>query len=235
MPVATKGARDGQGVGLDNQRGTVTICSCSPIEFSYEIDGLGHGAFTHGLIEGLRLHGGAELRNRRAAGCLSSDARAGNMPAARASRGRRRALFAKPLSKRHFILLPDIALPEDLEPLELEALEAEANDDLALAEEALVADQRGRAYGRAIESCRQAYRTEIRTSGAQPKKPKPPAPNPPTPPLPPDDQTVKTSRRRLVIGAAAWLPRLLVGGGLLVLASTDEATISRASARDAAD
>jgi formylglycine-generating enzyme required for sulfatase activity len=43
--------------------------------------------------------------------------------------------LAEPLSKRHFILLPAVALPEDLQPLKVEALEAEALGDLPLADQ----------------------------------------------------------------------------------------------------
>lgn len=211
-----EGARDGQGVGLDNQRGTVTICSCSPTEFSYEIDDLGHGAFTYGLIEGLRLHGEQNCATvERLDAYLQT-----RVPEICRLHGKPRqtpCTFAEPLSKRHFILLPDIALPEDLEPLKLEALEAEANDDLALAEQLWwrinavePTDAQSRAAIRRIA-------LKFERLAAQPKKPELPAPDPPTPPLPPDDQTVKTSRRRLVIGAAAGAAALAAGGGFLVL------------------
>lgn len=52
-----EGARDGEGIGAETQPGVVAISSCSPSQRSYEIDELQHGAFTYGLIEGLRLEG----------------------------------------------------------------------------------------------------------------------------------------------------------------------------------
>ena len=217
-----EGARDGQGVGLDNQRGTVTICSCSPTEFSYEIDDLGHGAFTYGLIEGLRLHGEQNCATvERLDAYLQT-----RVPEICRLHGKPRqtpCTFAEPLSKRHFILLPDIALPEDLEPLKLEALEAEANDDLALAEQLWwrinavePTDAQSRAAIRRVA-------LKLEHQAMQPKKDEPPAPviprgieYPPEPP-PPEGPTVKISRRGLVIGGVAGTAALITGGGFLVL------------------
>ncbi|TCL74656.1 SUMF1/EgtB/PvdO family nonheme iron enzyme [Rhizobium sp. BK251] len=129
-----EGARDGQGVGLERQKGTVTVSSCSPAEFSYEISDLGHGAFTYGLLEGLKLHGEQNCATvERLDGYLQT-----RVPEICRMHGKPRqtpCTFAEPLSKRHFILLPSAALPEDLEPLKIEALQAEAIGDLALAEQ----------------------------------------------------------------------------------------------------
>jgi formylglycine-generating enzyme required for sulfatase activity/uncharacterized caspase-like protein len=51
------GRRDGLGIGQERHPGVITFFSCSPKESSYEIDELQHGAFTHALLEGLKLHG----------------------------------------------------------------------------------------------------------------------------------------------------------------------------------
>ena len=42
-----EGDRDGQGIGLEEQQGVVTLFACSPNERSYEIDDLQQGSFTH--------------------------------------------------------------------------------------------------------------------------------------------------------------------------------------------
>ncbi|WP_168596333.1 SUMF1/EgtB/PvdO family nonheme iron enzyme [Rhizobium sp. SG570] len=129
-----EGARDGQGLGLDRQQGAVTVCSCSPSEFSYEIAELGHGAFTYGLLEGLGLEGPQNCATVERLDNYLKFA----VPDLCRKYGKPRqtpSTFVEPLAKRHFILLPARALPEDLEPLKLEALEAEANGNLAEAEQ----------------------------------------------------------------------------------------------------
>lgn len=129
-----EGARSGEGLGLDRQQGAVTVCSCSPSEFSYEIAELRQGAFTYGLLEGLRMEG---QQNCATVERLDNYLKFA-VPEICRRYGKPRqtpSTFVEPLSKRHFILLPALALPEDLEPLKLEALEAEANEDLSEAEQ----------------------------------------------------------------------------------------------------
>ncbi|MFS8054138.1 MULTISPECIES: SUMF1/EgtB/PvdO family nonheme iron enzyme [Rhizobium] len=129
-----EGARDGEGLGLDRQQGAVTICSCSPSEFSYEISELRHGAFTYGLLEGLGMEG---QQNCATVERLDNYLKFA-VPDLCRKYGKPRqtpSTFVEPLSKRNFILLPALALPEDLEPLKLEALEAEANGNFAEAEQ----------------------------------------------------------------------------------------------------
>ncbi|NEO26234.1 MAG: peptidase C14, partial [Kamptonema sp. SIO4C4] len=52
-----EGRRAGTGVGNHRYPGIVTLYSCSPRESSYEIEQLQQGAFTHVLLQGLRLQG----------------------------------------------------------------------------------------------------------------------------------------------------------------------------------
>jgi formylglycine-generating enzyme required for sulfatase activity len=51
------GARDGMGIGVEDQPGVITIYSCSPNETSWEIEDLKQGAFTYVLLEALRSQG----------------------------------------------------------------------------------------------------------------------------------------------------------------------------------
>lgn len=53
----SSGRRDGLGIGQERQPGVITFFACRPKESSYEIEALQHGAFTHALLEGLKLQG----------------------------------------------------------------------------------------------------------------------------------------------------------------------------------
>jgi formylglycine-generating enzyme required for sulfatase activity/uncharacterized caspase-like protein len=129
-----EGARDGEGIGAEAQPGIVVISSCSPSERSYEIDELGHGAFTYSLLEGLRLEGenncatverlDRHLRFRVPELCRHYG-KPTQTPYTR----------AEPIEKRHLILLPKQAKLSDLDPLRLDALEAESKGDLETAEQ----------------------------------------------------------------------------------------------------
>ena len=52
-----EGSRSGSGIGLEEHKGVITFYSCRANQQSFEIDELQHGAFTHTLLEGLRLQG----------------------------------------------------------------------------------------------------------------------------------------------------------------------------------
>jgi len=56
------GTRAGEGIGRQTAEearttGVISIFSCSPQEYSYEIEALQQGAFTHALLEGLGIRG----------------------------------------------------------------------------------------------------------------------------------------------------------------------------------
>ncbi len=129
-----EGARDGEGVGAEVQRGMVAISSCSPSERSYEIDELQHGAFTHGLLEGLRLEG---ENNCATVERLDQHLRFRVPELCRHYKKPRQTPYtrAEPIEKLHLILLPKHARLSDLDPLRLDALEAESTGDLETAEQ----------------------------------------------------------------------------------------------------
>ena len=52
----SQGAR-GEGIGLEEPQGVVTFYGCDPQQESYEIEELQQGAFTHALLEALRIKG----------------------------------------------------------------------------------------------------------------------------------------------------------------------------------
>ncbi|NEQ29581.1 MAG: SUMF1/EgtB/PvdO family nonheme iron enzyme, partial [Leptolyngbya sp. SIO4C5] len=120
--------RGGQGIGLERQQGVVTISACSPSELSYEIDDLRQGAFTHTLLEGLKIQGQGN--------CATVDRLDQylhyRVPALNQQHGKPKQhpyTVAEPVQKRHLILLPELAEPADLLTLKNDALEAEAQGD----------------------------------------------------------------------------------------------------------
>jgi uncharacterized caspase-like protein len=66
----SQGSRRGLGLGTEEQQGMVTVYSCSPREASYEIEELGHGAFTYALLEGFKLQGLGRGRTFRGAAAM---------------------------------------------------------------------------------------------------------------------------------------------------------------------
>ncbi|MEL6491421.1 MAG: GUN4 domain-containing protein [Cyanobacteria bacterium J06621_3] len=120
-----EGARDGSGVGIEQQQGVVSIFSCSPNERSYEIEELQQGSFTYSLLEGLSLQGEGNcatverlyyhLRYR-----VSEINARYDMP--------RQTPYAQtePATKLHLILLPKQATLRDLEVVKKDALTAES-------------------------------------------------------------------------------------------------------------
>ncbi len=129
-----EGARDGEAVGAEAQPGVVAISSCGPSERSYEIDELQHGAFTYGLLEGLRLEG---ENNCATVERLDQHLRFRVPELCRHHQKPRQTPYtqAEPIEKRHLILLPKHATLSDLGPIRLDALQAETEGDLETAEQ----------------------------------------------------------------------------------------------------
>ncbi|WP_415881155.1 COP23 domain-containing protein [Leptolyngbya sp. Cla-17] len=128
------GDRDGEGLGIEKQQGVVTLFACSPSERSYEIEALQQGAFTHTLLQGLRLQGEGNcatverldqyLRYR-----VPELNRRYNKPPQTPYTN------AEPIAKRHLILLPQKATLTDVMALKNDALEAEAKRNWEVAEQ----------------------------------------------------------------------------------------------------
>ena len=126
------GSRGMEGIGTDLQPGIVTFYSCSPRQSSYEIDELKQGAFTHALLEGMRLQGA----NSRATVQRLDQYLKHQVP--KLSEQYQKPIqtpytSVEPLSKNCLILLPGHARLEDVEALKSNAREAELENDLSLA------------------------------------------------------------------------------------------------------
>ena len=130
----SQGSRRGLGMGTEEQQGMVTVYSCSPREASYEIEDLGHGAFTYALLEGFNLQGG---NNCATVERLDQYLRY-QVPSLNAQHGKpvqTPYTAVEPLSKNHLILLPQKATLQDVLALKADAQEAELENELDLAQQ----------------------------------------------------------------------------------------------------
>ena len=130
----SQGSRRGLGLGTEEQQGMVTVYSCSPRESSFEIEALGHGSFTHALLEGFTLQG---ANNCATVERLNQYLRY-QVPMLNGQHGKpvqTPYTAVEPLSKNHLILLPQKATLQDVLTLKTDAQEAELENELDLAEQ----------------------------------------------------------------------------------------------------
>lgn len=130
--------RQGQGIGrqaaeIARQTGVISIFSCSPNEYSYEVEDLQHGVFTQALLEGLGPQGQCGTVS-----CLDQYL-ATRVPQLSQHYGKPRQTpytIAEPISKHHLILFPQNATPADIAALKNEAYRAiQIDNNLELAEQ----------------------------------------------------------------------------------------------------
>ncbi|WP_414564981.1 MULTISPECIES: SUMF1/EgtB/PvdO family nonheme iron enzyme [unclassified Anabaena] len=132
--LATRG---GEGIGRQaaekaRQQGVISIFSCSPQEYSYEIAALQQGAFTTALLEGLGIQGKCatverlnQYLNFRVPEIVSQHQKGTQTP----------YVIAEPVNKSHLILVPQYATLADIATLKNDAYQAEVNSNLELAEQ----------------------------------------------------------------------------------------------------
>ncbi|WP_414621787.1 SUMF1/EgtB/PvdO family nonheme iron enzyme [Calothrix sp. CCY 0018] len=128
-----EGSRGGLGIG-EEHKGVITFYSCTANQKSWEIDELQHGAFTHTLLEGLRLSGESNCATVER---LDQYLRY-NVPKINSRYGKEPQnpyLEADPPNKIHWILLEQAATLKDVEPLRYQASSAENKGDLELAKQ----------------------------------------------------------------------------------------------------
>lgn len=124
----SQGRRSAVGFGGEAQPGIVTIYSCSPRQSSYEIEELEHGAFTHALLEGLRLPGANSCATvQRIDQYLRHQVPRLNQRYQKPIQTPYTAV--EPLSKNCLILLPQRARLEDVQALKNEAYKAETQNE----------------------------------------------------------------------------------------------------------
>ncbi len=131
------GRKDGKGIGDETregcrQTGVISLFSCGPNQFSYELPSYGQGAFTKVLLEGLGVQGGCATVAR-----LDEYLKRGVPELVRDCLGlgvsQNPYSIAEPLSKSHLILMPQHSRPEDLNALKMDAFRAESRGNFRLA------------------------------------------------------------------------------------------------------
>src|SRR4028119_1054033 len=135
-----EGRKSGEGIGnqaaqVAREKGVITIFSCSPHEYSYEIDDLQQGIFTKALLEGLGAQGRCATVERL------DHYLNGRVPDLirqykKGDTSRQTPyMIAEPASKYHLILCPQYATKADVAPMKFDASIAELHQDFDLAEQ----------------------------------------------------------------------------------------------------
>ncbi|MEH2166846.1 MAG: SUMF1/EgtB/PvdO family nonheme iron enzyme [Nostoc sp.] len=168
-----EGKKTGEGIGRQTaqearQQGVISIFSCIPQEYSYEIDALQQGAFTRALLEGLGIQGKCATVER-----LDQYLKFRVPELVRQYKNTRQTpyLIAEPVNKSHLILVPRYATLTDIATLKNDAYQAEVNRNLDLAEQLWIRVLAA-ASGQDMDAVRGLQRIErLRNSSAIPDLP----------------------------------------------------------------
>ncbi|WP_445626734.1 SUMF1/EgtB/PvdO family nonheme iron enzyme [Nostoc sp. DSM 114167] len=165
-----EGKKTGEGIGRQTaeearQQGVISIFSCIPQEYSYEIEALQQGAFTTALLEGLGIQGKCATVER-----LDQYLKFRVPELVRQYKNTRQTpyLIAEPVNKSHLILVPRYATLADIATLKNDAYQAEVNRNLDLAEQLWIRVLAA-ASGQDMEAVRGLQRiAQLRNSSAIP-------------------------------------------------------------------
>ncbi len=204
-----QGSRSGEGIGNQtaqqaSEKGAITIFSCAPDQFSYEIDALEQGAFTYTLLKGLGNQGKCATVHQLDQ-YLKDQVPQLNDQHKKPSQTP--FIIAAPASKYHLILLPQYATDEHIKTMESDADCAAQTGNLELAEQLRI-----RVNAAASSNAPEAVR-ELQSIG----KNSTPSPesrdgnqNPPKPEDPPSkDQPKPDDKRKKAL--------LVTGGGIVTI------------------
>ncbi|MCC5665097.1 SUMF1/EgtB/PvdO family nonheme iron enzyme [Nostoc sp. CHAB 5784] len=132
-----EGKKIGEGIGRQTaqearQQGVISIFSCIPQEYSYEIDALQQGAFTAALLEGLGIQGKCATVER-----LDQYLKFRVPELVRQYKNTRQTpyVIAEPVNKSHLILVPRYATLADIATLKNDAYGAQRKKDFDLAKQ----------------------------------------------------------------------------------------------------
>ncbi|MBD2460664.1 GUN4 domain-containing protein [Oscillatoria sp. FACHB-1407] len=193
------GKKAGEGVGRQTesearQTGVISLFSCSPDQYSYELEAIAQGAFTHALLEGLGIRGRCATVER-----LNQylEHRVPELVSQHLGRVRQTPYtIAEPLNRAHLILMPQHASLTDIATLKNDAYRAQVNQNWDLAQQLWIRVLAA-ASGRDMDAIEALQRIAVaKASGtipiqSQPQPIKSPAqpksssltPPPPAPPL----------------------------------------------------
>ncbi|PPT09607.1 serine/threonine kinase [Geitlerinema sp. FC II] len=173
--------KGGEGIGKETeekarQTGVVTLFSCSPNEYSYELESLQQGAFTRAVLDGLGIQGQCATVARLD---RYLQHRVPELLQQYRGEGYRQKpyVIAEPILKSHLILLPRYARPEDIDRLKLEAYKAETSENLELARQLWIRINAA-AMGTDLEPFEAISRITLKLAGfpaSMPPKPQPSA------------------------------------------------------------
>lgn len=129
----SQGAR-GEGIGLEEPQGVVTFYGCDPQQESYEIEELQQGAFTHALLEALRIKG---TNNCATVERLYNHLRyrVPQLMQYYQKPIQRPYAIAEPATKYHLVLINQQATLKDANTLKLDAVREERRKNYQLAEQ----------------------------------------------------------------------------------------------------
>ncbi|HYX16000.1 MAG TPA: SUMF1/EgtB/PvdO family nonheme iron enzyme [Nostoc sp.] len=175
-----EGKKTGEGIGRQTaeearQQGVISIFSCIPQEYSYEIEALQQGAFTTALLEGLGIQGKCATVER-----LDQYLKFRVPELVRQYKNTRQTpyLIAEPVNKSHLILVPRYATLVDIATLKNDAYQTEVNRNLDLAEQLWIRVLAA-ASGQDMDAVRGLQRIErLRNSFANPDLPQQTIPQP---------------------------------------------------------
>ncbi|MEH2330547.1 SUMF1/EgtB/PvdO family nonheme iron enzyme [Nostoc sp.] len=168
-----EGKKTGEGIGRQTaqearQQGVISIFSCIPQQYSYEIEALQQGAFTSALLEGLGIQGRCATVER-----LEQYLKFRVPELVRQHKNTKQTpyVIAEPVNKSHLILVPRYATLNDIATLKNDAYQAEVNRNLDLAEQLWIRVLAA-ASGQDMEAVRGLQRIErLRNSSAIPDLP----------------------------------------------------------------
>ena len=133
----SSGKKSGEGIGRQTeaearQTGVISFFSCSPDQYSYELEAITQGAFTYALLEGLGIRGRCATVER-----LNQylENRVPNLVSQYLG-GTRQIPYtiAEPLNRSHLILMPQHASLSDIATLKIDAYRAQMNQSWNLAQ-----------------------------------------------------------------------------------------------------